>query len=270
MRFSNALSIIARQISRNGLSNPRGLIFLIGHMRSFSTLLSHLVGTNPDVAGYFEAHQKYRSRLDLVELADKIARAGAHSSNNRYLLDKILHPLPIRDAVLQRGDLKLILMVREPQATIHSIVNNRSGGIGSPDQAAEYYALRLKQIREILDRRRGRALFLEPEALIENSRATLARITDYLGLAVPLTENYEYFPMTGKAKFGDSSEWINHGTIVRNRGGEKVELSANSQFVGLRKDYEVFCRYARINAESVILRQSPVARGIDARPAENS
>jgi hypothetical protein len=50
--------------------------------------------------------------------------------------------------VLQREDLKLILMVREPQATIRSILRIGAGGIGTVDEAAAHYLQRLGQIRD--------------------------------------------------------------------------------------------------------------------------
>ena len=252
MRLGKALGFAVRQIRGTGYSTPRGLIFLIGHMRSFSTLLSHQIGSNPDVAGYCEAHQKYRNRLDLLELAEKVDRAGSHAPSNRFLFDKLLHPLEIRDAVLQRRDLKVILMVREPQATIRSIVKIRAGGIDSANEAADYYARRLQQIREILDRRGGRVLYLEAEALITDSGATLSGITDYLGLSVPLTEAYELFPMIGKNKFGDPSIWIQQGMVVRQREAED-QVGTVPHYAGVGEAYEEFRRYAQTAAESAIL-----------------
>jgi hypothetical protein len=146
-------------------------------------------------------------------------------------------------------------MLREPESTICSILNIRCGGIGSIVDAADYYKRRLEQMRELLDRRKGRALVLESEALIENSKSTLAEITRYLGLAVPLAENYKQFPMTGKSKFGDPSEWIRKGTIVRTRGGDKVKLGANSELARAHEVYEDFCNYARTAAERTISRR---------------
>ena len=255
MRLSKALRFAVRQIAGAGYSRPRGLIFLIGHMRCFSTLLSHQIGSNPDVAGYFEAHQKYRNKLDLLELAEKIERAGGHTPNGRFLFDKLLHPLLIRDAVLQRRDLKLILMVREPEATIRSILKICAGGVCSAEEAAGYYVRRLQQMREILERRRGRALYLEAEALIDDSASTLHRITEYLGLEVALTEAYERFPLTGRAKFGDPSDWIGQGMIVRHRG-EAAYAGAPPQADAARAAYEEFRRYAQFAAESAILHPS--------------
>ena len=270
MRLSNFFNIVGRRVARQGLAKSRGVIFLIGHMRSLSTLLSHQIGSNPEVAGYIEAHQKYRNWLDLIELEHKIDKAGGHSPRGRFLFDKILHPLEIRDAVLQRKDLKIILMVREPEATVRSILKISSGGRNTIDQAADYYALRLAQLREILDRRSGRVLYLEAEALLDDSAATLAEITDYLGLATPLTESYERFPLTGTAKFGDPSQWISEGTIVRNRGSEKLEIMGNPRIASLWQAYDDFRRYAQANAECAILRKVGISRPSAARSAKGS
>jgi predicted HTH domain antitoxin len=220
-------------------------------------LLSHQIGSNPEVAGYFEAHQKYRTWLDLIELAHKIDQAGGHAPPGRFLFDKILHPLELRDAVLRRKDLKAMVIVREPQATIRSIVRIGSGGHCSIDEAADYYELRLRQLREILDRRRGQALYLEPEALLEDSAATLAAITQYLGLSIPLTETYECFPMTGMAKFGDPSEWIGHGTIVRSRGKDESEAIEGARIAATIAAYEEFRGYAQAVAERAIVHGAP-------------
>lgn len=269
MRLAKALGFAARQIRGTGYSKPRGLIFLIGHMRCFSTLLSHQIGSNPDVAGYCEAHQKYRNRLDLLELAEKIDRAGGHAPSDRFLFDKLLHSLQIRDAVLQRRDLKVILMVREPQATIRSIVKIRAGGIDRANDAADYYARRLQQIREILDRRRGRVLYLEAEALITDSGATLSVITEFLGLTVPLTETYKQFPMTGKHKFGDPSIWIKQGMVVRQREAEEHEGTVR-HFAGVGAAYEEFRRYAQNAAESAILCRRTASHGATPGLAERT
>jgi len=259
MRLSTVFDISYQRIARHGFSKSRGLIFLFGHMRSFSTLLSHQIGSNPEVAGYFEAHQKYRTWLDLIELAHKIELAGGHAPPGRFLFDKILHPLEMKDAVLQRRDLKVMLMVREPQATIRSIVRIGSGGHCSMDESADHYAQRLRQLREILDRRRGRALYLEAEALLEDSAATLAAITEYLGLSIPLTETYACFPMTGVAKYGDPSEWIRYGSIVRSRGEDESEINMGPRIAAAIEAYEEFRGYARATAERAIVHGAPAA-----------
>jgi hypothetical protein len=254
MRLSKALRIFPRNLFAGKNAKPRGYIFQIGHMRSFSTLLSHQIGSNPEVAGYFEAHQKYRNTMDLLELEDKIRKAGGHSPAGRFLFDKLLQPLECRDTILQRKDLKVVLMVREPQATIRSILRIHSGGIVDEAAAADYYIRRLKYLQDVLDRRHGRVLYLESEALLDDSATTLSKLGAYLQLSTPLTEAYELFPMTGKSKFGDPSKWIRHGTIAHQRNDDLGEWSADEKFSEVGEAYEGFRRYAKTAAECVILR----------------
>jgi hypothetical protein len=256
MRLSNAPGIIARQVTRNGFPRIRGLIFLVAHMRAYSSLLSHQIGSNPDVAGYIEAHQKYRGALDIAHLMDKIERAGGHAPAGRFVFDKLLHALELRDAVLQRPDLKLIVLAREPEATIRSIVKLGGGRAADVAPAVGYYVRRLAQLQAILERRRGRALFVEAEALLEDSAAALTGIGEYLGLPVPLTERYKRFPLTGRDKFGDPSPWIQAGTIVRERDPGAIDIIPPARLAAARRAYEQFCREARASAERSLLRPS--------------
>ena len=43
-------------------------LFLLSHMRSYSSLMSHLLGSSPQIDGYGEMHLRYRTRLSLLAL----------------------------------------------------------------------------------------------------------------------------------------------------------------------------------------------------------
>src|SRR5262245_13075611 len=43
------------------MSSP---LFVLSHMRSYSSLLSHVLGSHPEIDGYCETHLRYRSGLD--------------------------------------------------------------------------------------------------------------------------------------------------------------------------------------------------------------
>jgi hypothetical protein len=45
---------------------PRKSLFVLGHMRSYSSLLCHILGSHPQIDGYCETHIKYRTRFDLL------------------------------------------------------------------------------------------------------------------------------------------------------------------------------------------------------------
>ncbi len=45
-------------------SEKRKMLFVCGHMRSGSSLLLHILNTNPEVLGFGEMHIKYHSEKD--------------------------------------------------------------------------------------------------------------------------------------------------------------------------------------------------------------
>ena len=49
----------------------REYVIVLSHMRSYSTLLAHLLGSHPEIAGYAEMHTSYAQRRDLLRLRRK-------------------------------------------------------------------------------------------------------------------------------------------------------------------------------------------------------
>src|SRR5688572_25028043 len=90
MRLKSALEILPRLYGSNGYLHAAGYLFVIGHMRSYSSLLAHILGSHPRIVGYAEMHQKYRTVLDLLELSRKVERTCDKGCAGRYVLDKIL------------------------------------------------------------------------------------------------------------------------------------------------------------------------------------
>ncbi len=248
MRPSRLLKLLPRTLGPDGYLNHQGAIFLISHMRGYTTLLSHLIGSHPEVAGYAEMHQSYHNALDLIGLAEKVEAAGAGAPQGRRLFDKILHTYKIRDAVLKRRDLSLLITVRHPWPTIASILKGRHGGLSSERDAGWYYLERLAQLRTIIERRAGRVLFIEAESLIEAPATTLQGISGYLGLKSGLASTYRSFPLTGKKRSGDSSSWIHSGKIERERDTNRL-LSPSPYLNELAARYEAFRDFARSAAE---------------------
>jgi hypothetical protein len=64
----------------------------------------------------------------------------------RYVLDKILHPQALDERVLRRKDVRVIGIVREPEASIASILAIRAGGIDSIESAIAYYEERMETL----------------------------------------------------------------------------------------------------------------------------
>ncbi len=249
MRPGKALRLLPRCYGDNSLLKRRGFILLCSHMRARTTLLSHIVGSHPSVCGYAELHQKLRGWPDLLELSAKAEDASGKTAAHRYVLDKIVHNLPIRQKVLDRDDVSIIVMVREPRQTIESILKIKAGGIRDLDGACDYYAARLAALRDLIDRRRGRVFYLDSEALVDKTAATLSALSSRLAIAPRLSENYGLFKHTGQPKYGDMSENIRLGRIVRGEAQQSQLLPDAERLDEMRSAYESFRKYAGENTE---------------------
>jgi hypothetical protein len=218
-------------LSRPGcLIGRREYLFIVSHMRSFSSLLGHILGSSPDIVGYSECHQHYRSRLDLLDLRRKVDYATGGKISRRYVLDKILHDYEICPDVLHHPRLRLLFLVRPPRDTLSSIVTleQKQGG-RSPRATAEgataYYVARLAQLQSLAEARAGQPdLSVNADALISDSEPALAALTAALELGAPLRPNYDLFRFSGEPLHGDPSGNIRQAHIVRERERPAVDI----------------------------------------------
>ncbi len=259
MRLSSAARLLAGCLVPGGHLDRRGVILLIGHMRCFSSLFGHLIGSHPQVAGYAEMHQKYRSSLDFIELASKVQRAEGRRLRGRYLFDKLLHGDHVRERVLRRRDVSVLLMARPPEPTVRSILRIAAGGINTASAAIDYYMERIQAMRQVLDRRAGRALYLDADCLIEDPSRVLPAVSDYLGLTPSISEEYRLFLKTGAPKYGDPSPWIRSGRIVRDRDGSLgPTVILPSRLSEANEAYREFREKCRQYAEVALVQPAPV------------
>ena len=249
MRPGKAIRLLPRCYGDNSLLKRRGFILLCSHMRARTTLLSHIVGSHPSVCGYAELHQKLRGWPDLLELCAKAEDASGKIAAHRYVLDKIVHNLPIRQKVLDRDDVSIIVMIREPLQTIESILKIKAGGIRDLDGACDYYAARLAALRDLIDRRRGRVFYLDSEALVDRTSATLSALSSRLAIVPRLSENYRLFKHTGQPKFGDMSENIRAGRIVRGEESANPVFPNAERLDEMRSIHESFRKFAGESTE---------------------
>jgi hypothetical protein len=195
-------------------------LFVVSHMRSFSSLLCHILGSHPEISGYAEMHLSYLGRPDLDRLARKVREITDNAPLRRYVLDKLLHNYrQIMPRVFERPDVKVVFLLRNAEDTLKSILNvvHALGGtneLSDPERALEYYATRLQHMQEYSSALGGRALFIEAESLIEGTDVVLARLTQGLGLGSPLSAEYRTFQHTGETGYGDPSANIQRGSVV--------------------------------------------------------
>ncbi len=197
---------------------PRRHLFVFGHMRSYSSLLCHILGSHPEIDGYCETHIKYRWYFDLVRLRRRVIALTGEPLRGRYVLDKVLHDYPLARSILHSSTARGIVLLRRPKATVRSIMNmgmrySNVSWYRDVDAVARYYETRMRSLVQLADQMNGRAMLLEAEELLANTPAVLERLVGFLELGEPLQSRYRRFAHTGEAGFGDPSENISKGEV---------------------------------------------------------
>jgi hypothetical protein len=214
-----------------GVIKGRQYIFLLSHMRSFSTLLCHILGNNPEISGYTEGQHSYAGGLGLFVLRVKAAFRGNYKPNSTYVLDKVLHnKFAVPDSILKRDSVHCLFLVRQPLPTLKSIVNMWRKGpeLGLRDRpvaelqelAQAHYVSRLDGLVDLATRlkRLGKTpVGFRAERIVEDTSSLLRDIEGLLRLGTPLEEKYSTFSKTGLPFFGDMSEHIRSGEVRRER-----------------------------------------------------
>ena len=202
-----------------GVSRP-AVLLLLGHMRSGSTLLLHLLLTNPEIAAVGERNAVYAFRADFARLAIE-ARLARRLPFGRlhYVVDQINHThLTPAPALLADSRVRVLFLLRRPEASISSLLElSRSyyDSSWSVAKAVEYYVTRLEGLVRLAEGipTPDRAAFIRYETLTEFPEMTLEALRRWLGLRRPLSIRYETHPFTRSR--GDPGATIAAGTIVR-------------------------------------------------------
>jgi len=189
-------------------------LVLVSHMRARTSLLSHILGSNPEVAGYYEQHISHK-RFDIdLRLRVKMAAEGLLQSETRYLFDKTLHTHldPFGEARIVQ-----LVMLREPAATVASIVRmglERNTVWQDEELGFAYYCHRLKEIGYHFEQSKSPCAFINSDALVNSPTEILAKLTEFLDLNTALESEYKSFDKTGHAGSGDPSGALDAGKVV--------------------------------------------------------
>ncbi len=202
-------------------SDRYGRIFLLSHMRAFTSLAGHILGSHPQINGYYEMHISYADAAALDKQLEVYQQGDALKPNSRYVFDKLLHnDYELVPAQLGVADIKILISLLEPEQTIKSIVDLFSNKptrelYASPDEAAKYYSQRLQALTEFCSSVRQPYYYYDAEMFQAAPKTLLPKLTAWLELESPLTEEYQIFSHTGKTGKGDSSKFIHSGKIDR-------------------------------------------------------
>jgi hypothetical protein len=187
-------------------------------MRSYSSVLCHILGTHPEISGYAEMHQGYDRGIDLLRLRARVFRSLDEELEGQFVLDKILHnEYRVSLDVLNQPNVFPIFLVRQPSQAISSILE-MGREIDVPwysdcEAVTRYYEQRLAVLGKMGGDIPG--LAIKAESVIDRTEAVLRAIAAFLGLAEGPTEFYRIFKHTGEVGWGDSSSAIRTGRIVR-------------------------------------------------------
>ena len=207
-------------LRRPGLLKHHQPVFLLSHMRANTSLLGHILGSNPEIAGYYEMHIGYYSWRSFIRQKLIYYRDHPIKPDVRYLFDKVLHDFHEVDIdLLNVHQAKVLFSIREPEQTIRSIVSQfrreRPGHeFCDVDTATKYYISRISSLQRMAERC-TEYYFYDADDLRESSAETLVAISDWLNLSTPLSEDFQNFHFSGKLDAGDLSGNLQKRQVVR-------------------------------------------------------
>ena len=201
-------------------------------MRAYSSLIGHILGSHPEIDGYYEMHISYQNNRDLIKQETVYSQQESFKSGSHFLFDKLLHnkyKLNLQQLELKQP--RILVTLRSPEKTIKSIIHlfqkkEQQRLYANPQEATKYYIQRLQQLSEFCQINSQLYYYFDAELIRSNSTAMLATLTQWLQLEPPLNEQYQLFSKTGKSGAGDSSKSIQSGKIVSSTNSySNIEIS---------------------------------------------
>ena len=247
------------RMTRASLSDPRVVfgrkrhLFLLSHMRSYSSLLAHIMGSHPQITGHSERLRSYRRRRDLIKARYEDYLSTGDGSY-RYFLDKVLHnEYAISDDVVRLAEMRAIVFLREPSTALPSIIRMGREMLADENyadhrQVVDYYIGRLQALARSCDAMRTTPLYFDARDIIEKSSAVLQRITSWLDLEPPLSTEYTVFADTGETYRGDPSANLKRGRIVSPAESPPDDSNIASDLLAQAHQCYLDCRRRLLNS----------------------
>ncbi len=209
-------------------ARPYRFLLLLSHMRSGSSLLTHLLTTNPEVIGYGETHINYADASDFKGLLKKVYWQAQDfrtlgdiqnlRMNHQYVMDKVLHNKKfLNHDFLQSEQVYAIFLLREPERSLASIADLKPHW--NQQDTIEYYTERMARLVDYarLINTPDRMLVVTYEQLLDDTPKVLTTLQQFLQTRTPFTEEYKVLKTTGMKGVGDPKGKIKAGKIVRSQ-----------------------------------------------------
>ncbi len=190
----------------------------MGHPRSGSSLVMHLLTTNNEILGFGEYLTKYYDSRTLLKAEFDIRRkTNQLFSSCDYIANQINHhSITPNKELLKDENIKVIFLIREPEASLSSwkIFSEKKGKPMGIEAISEFYIERLEYLGQLANHLPAKNwCYMKYEDLIENPEVTLANLSRFLRLSEALSSNYSLQRFT--QVWGDSSENITKGEIFK-------------------------------------------------------
>lgn len=192
-------------------------------MRALSSLAGHVLGSHPQINGYYEMHLGYDDASALDTQRERLLQSDGLKPGSRYLFDKLLHnDYRLQPERLGLTDIKILVSLLEPEHTIKSIVHlfaqkTEPDLYASPVEATRYYVARVEALADFCTTVDRDYYYFDAALLQQAPQKLLPGLSDWLELDSPLSEQYQTFTHTGKTGKGDSSARIHRGRIDQAR-----------------------------------------------------
>ena len=199
-------------------------VILLSHMRSRSSVLSHVIGEHNEISGFYEQHIDHKKKLLKEKIKANLLIEKELKENSRYFFDKVLHSRLDPDSL---ESYQVIVMVREPEASIKSIMalGQKTGSKWSNMLVAvTYYQSRLSDILCLLKNNpKVPFCFITSECFVDNNEKCLKTLSDFIGVG-KLSPDYEVRTQKYKPFSGDPSENIRAGKIIKTTSREDIVI----------------------------------------------
>lgn len=198
---------------------PKKHIFLLSHMRAYTSLFGHIMGSNPAICGYYEMHIGYYSWKSPIRQKLLYFQQESPKPGFSCMFDKILHnEHSVSPNVLNSSRARTIFCLRQPQDVIPSILKlyqdiDPAHEFNSEAFATQYYIKRLAVLEAIAESLEQNFFYFDADSLKLHSGECLSSLSDWLQLRTPLSDTYALQRHTSKERYGDSSESLRAGHI---------------------------------------------------------
>lgn len=231
---------------------PPRYLFIMAHMRSGSTLMTHILNSHPDFIGYAESNSTYRTQRDLEE-----HRIRVHIVNrdfrfdSRYVVEQVNHNRYVPDLkVLTNANALILFLIRRPEDALPSIMRLPMCSEWVEKQALDYYINRLARLTEYASEvPEGCRIFITYDQLLDRTQEVFTLLQDWTNVQTPFSENYERLHTTGMKS--DPSPYIAAGRIQRQKPPSDGRGISVDVLDASRRAYRETCGLMRLRCRSL-------------------